>query len=92
MLEALAESEPSVAERKESQAKPEERIEARAVAQAIAAADELSTEGVVKSIGDLKSVVSKMLTQLSDRLEEQVARYVQIQRAIVAKDAELREI
>lgn len=92
MLEALAEGERSVAERKEAQAKPEERIEARAVAQAIAAADELSTEGVVKSIGDLKSVVSKMLTQLSDRLEEQVARYVQIQRAIVAKDVELREI
>ena len=92
MLEALAEGERSVAERKEAQAKPEERIEARAVAQAVAAADELSTEGVVKSIGDLKSVVSKMLTQLSDRLEEQVARYVQIQRAIVAKDVELREI
>lgn len=92
MLEALAESERSVAERKEAQAKPEERIAARDVAQAITAADELSTEGVVKSIGDLKSVVSKMLTQLSDRLEEQVARYVQIQRAIVAKDAELKEI
>jgi hypothetical protein len=92
MLDALAESERTVADRKEAQAKPEERIEARAVAQAIAAADELSTEGVVKSIGDLKSVVSKMLTQLSDRLEEQVARYVQIQRAIVAKESELKEI
>ena len=92
MLDALAETERAVAERKEAQARPEERIEARAVAQAVAAADELSTEGVVKSIGDLKSVVSKMLTQLSDRLEEQVARYVQIQRAIVTKDAELKEI
>jgi hypothetical protein len=92
MLEALAETEKTVSERREAQAKPEERIEARAVAQAIAAADELSTEGVVKSIGDLKSVVGKMLTQLSDRLEEQVARYVQIQRAIVAKESELKEI
>ena len=92
MLEVLAETERGVAERKEAQARPEERIEARAVAQAVAAAEELSTEGVVKSIGDLKSVVSKMLTQLSDRLEEQVARYVQIQRAIVTKDAELKEI
>jgi hypothetical protein len=92
MLDALADSERAVADRKEAQARPEERIEARAVAQAVAAADELSTEGVVKSIGDLKSVVSKMLTQLSDRLEEQVARYVQIQRAIVAKETELKEI
>ena len=92
VLEALAEAEKTVSERREAQAKPEEKIEARAVAQAVAAADELSTEGVVKSIGELKSVVGKMLTQLSDRLEEQVARYVQIQRAIVAKDGELKEI
>lgn len=92
MLDALAETEKTVAERREAQAKPEERLEARAAAQAVAAADQLSTEGVVKSIGELRGVIGKMLTQLSDRLEEQVARYVQIQRAIVAKDVELKEI
>jgi hypothetical protein len=92
MLEALAETEKTVAERKETQQTPEQRIEARTAAQAVGAADELSTEGVVKSIGDLKSVINKMLGQLSDRLEEQVTRYVQIQRAIVAKDSELKEI
>ncbi len=92
MLETLAETEKTVAERREAQARPEEKIEARAADQAIAAAEQLSTEGVVKSIGELKGVVGKMLTQLSDRLEEQVSRYVQVQRAIVAKDAELKEI
>jgi len=92
MLEALAETEKSVAERKEMQRTPEQQIEARTASQAVAAADELSTEGVVKSIGDLKSVINKMLGQLSDRLEEQVERYVQIQRAIVTKDSELKEI
>jgi hypothetical protein len=92
VLEGLAESEKSVASRREGQAKPEDRIEARNVGQAVTVADELSTEGVVKSISELKSVVGKTLSQLSDRLEEQVARYVQIQRAIVAKDAELKEI
>src|SRR5450432_4572742 len=89
MLEALAEADKSVAERREATAKPEEKIEARNTEQAIALADELSTEGVVKSIGELKGVIGKTLSQLSDRLEEQVARYVQIQRAIVAKDVEL---
>jgi hypothetical protein len=92
MLEALAESEKTVTERREAQAMPEQKLQARAAEQAVAAADELSTEGVVKSIGELKSVVGKMLGQLSDRLEEQVARYVQVQRAIVAKDGELKEI
>ena len=92
MLETLAESEKAVAERREAQAKPEEKVEARMAAQAVAVAEELSTEGVGKAISDLKSVVGKMLNQLSDRLEELVARYVQVQRAIVAKDAELKEI
>src|SRR5215212_4063472 len=90
MLEALAETEKSVAERREAQARPEEKVEAKLAAQAVAVADELSTEGVGKSISELKSVVGRMLSQLSDRLEEQVSRYVQIQRAIVAKDAELK--
>ncbi|HEY8751001.1 MAG TPA: hypothetical protein VIM11_23655 [Tepidisphaeraceae bacterium] len=92
MLEGLAETEKTVAARRESQAKPEEKIEARNVSQAVTVADELSTEGVVKSISELKSVVGKTLSQLSDRLEEQVARYVQIQRAIIAKEQELKEI
>ena len=92
MLETLAEAEKAVAERREAQARPEEKVEARLAAQAVAVADELSTEGVGKAISELKSVVGRMLTQLSDRLEEQVARYVQVQRAVVAKDAELKEI
>jgi hypothetical protein len=92
MLDALAETEKSVSERREAQAKPEEKVEAKLAAQAVAVADELSTEGVGKSISELKSVVGRMLSQLSDRLEEQVSRYVLIQRAIVAKDSELKEI
>lgn len=92
MLEALADTEKAVAERREARATPEEKVEAKLAAQAVAVADELSTEGVGKSISELKSVVGRMLGQLSDRLEEQVSRYVQIQRAIVAKDAELKEI
>ena len=92
MLEALAETEKIVAERREAQATPEQKLEARAAAQAVATADELSADGVVKSIGELRGAVGKMLTQLSERLEEQVASYVQIQRAIVAKEAELKEI
>jgi hypothetical protein len=92
MLEALAETEKSVAERREAQARPEEKVEQRLATQAVVVADELSTEGVGKAISELKSVVGRMLTQLSDRLEEQVSRYVQVQRAIVAKDSELKEI
>lgn len=92
MLEALSETEKQVAERREADARPEERLEAKAAREAVAMAEVLSTEGVVKAISDLRGTVGKTLAQLSDRLEEEVAKYVQIQRAIAAKTAELKEI
>jgi hypothetical protein len=92
MLETLAETEKTVSERRESQSRPEEKVEARTAAAAIAAADELAGRGVVQAIAELKSGIGRMLSDLSDKLEEQVARYVQIQRAIAARDKELREI
>ena len=92
MVELVAEAEKTVAERKEAEAKPEERAAAKAVAEAVALADALSTDGVVRSIGELKSTITRTLTQLSDRLEEEVAKYSQIRRAIAAKETELKEI
>jgi len=92
MLETFAETAKQVDERRDADARPEDRLEAKAVRDAVAAADALSTEGVVKSISDLRSNIGKTLAQLSDRLEEEVGKYVQIQRAILAKEAELKEI
>jgi hypothetical protein len=92
MLEALAETEKSVAERRENAAKPEEKAEARAVAAAVAVAEDLSTRGVVEAISELRGNVSKTLSGISDRLEELVQRYVQLQRAIAVKNDELKEI
>ena len=92
MVEIVAEAEKAVAERKETEAKPEERIAAKAVGDAVAVADALSSDGVVRSIGELKSTIARTLTQLSDRLEEEIGKYSQICRAIAAKESELKEI
>ena len=92
VADLVAEAEKKVAERRQSDAKPEERAEAKAVADAVAAADALSSDGVVRSIGELKSTITRTLTQLSERLEEEVGKYNQIRRAIDAKEAELKEI
>jgi hypothetical protein len=91
MLETFAETSRQVEERKDD-LKPEDRLEAKSARDAVTAADALSTDGVVKSIGELRSNIGKTLAQLSDRLEEEVGKYVQIQRAILAKEAELKEI
>ena len=92
MLEALSETEKSVAERREAGLRPEEKAEAKAVAGAVAIAEDLSARGVIESIGELRGSISKTLGTISDRLEELVQRYVQLQRAIAAKDQELKEI
>ena len=92
MVEIVAEAERAVAQRKETEAKPEERIAANAVRDAVAVADALSSDGVVRSIGELKSTIARTLTQLSDRLEEEIGKYSQICRAITAKESELQEI
>ena len=92
MAELVADAEKAVAQRKENEAKPEERIAAKPVSEAVAVADALSSEGVVRLIGELKSTMPRTLTQLSDRLEEEIGKYSRICRAIAAKDSELKEI
>ena len=92
MLDALAETEKTVADKRESATRPEDKAEALATQSAVALAEELSTKGVLESVGELKSTISRTLAGISDRLEEQVQRYVQLQRAIAAKDRELKDI
>ena len=91
MVELATEAEKAVAERQEAAAKPEERLAAKEAERAVAVADALSSEDLVRSIGDVKSTIARTLAQLADRLEEEVGKYGQICRAIAAKDAELRE-
>jgi colicin import membrane protein len=92
LAEAVAEAEQTVAEREEADARPEERAAAKVAGEAVAAADALSSEDVVRSIGELKSTITRTLTQLADRLEEEVGKYGHIRRAIAAKETELKEI
>ena len=92
MVELVSDTEKAVAERQEAEAKPEERLAAKEIREAVAVADALSSEDVVRSIGEMKSTIARTLAQLADRLEEEIGKYGQIRRAIAAKDAELQEI
>ena len=92
MIDAYNELLNQLQQKREAELKPQERLEERAVKQVVAAADALSTDGIVKEIGNLKSEMGKMLAQLSDRLEEGVRRYEGIKKAVVVKEGELQEI
>jgi hypothetical protein len=92
MLDAYNALVQQLQEQRETELKPEERAEEREKTQAVAVADTLSVDGVVQAVGTLKAEAGRLLTQLSDRLEEEVAKYRQITRAVEVKSAELAEI
>ena len=92
MIDAYNELLNQLQQKREAELKPQERLDEKAVKQVVAAADSLSTDGIVTEIGNLKSEMGKMLAQLSDRLEEGVRRYDGIKKAVAVKEGELQEI
>jgi|YNPNPStandDraft_1061719.scaffolds.fasta_scaffold00350_21 hypothetical protein len=92
MLETYQGAVERVEEKKEAELSPERRIQERKAKEAVQVADAISAEGVVKGISILKLEIGKMLTQISDGLEEEVGKYEKIKRAIEAKEQELREL
>ncbi len=79
-------------EREELELKPEKKMEERKTKEVIEIAEAFSSEGVVKGDSNLKLEISKMLTQISDKMEEEVSKFQGIQKAIEVKQRELREL
>ena len=92
MLDAYNDLLKQVQEKRESELKPETKIEEKMMKTAVVIADSLSTEGIVKEVGNLKAEIGKLLSQLSDRLEEEVNEYRQVKKAIDVKEREVQEI
>jgi len=79
-------------EKSEAELKPEKKIEEKKNKEVVEVAEALSSEGVIKEIGNLKLEIGKRLTHISDGLEEEVGKFNQIQKAIKVKDEELKEL
>jgi hypothetical protein len=79
-------------EKREAELKPEEKIKEKTMQQVLEVADSLSMDGVVQEVSALKSETGKLLSQMSDKLEEEVNKYRQIKRAVEVKGKELQEI
>jgi uncharacterized coiled-coil protein SlyX len=92
MLAAYNEVLQHLEEQRAAQLKPEEAIEEKKIKEAVEVTDSLSTEGIVQEVSTLKLEVGKLLSQLSNRLEEEVSKYRQVQQAVEAKQKELQEI
>ena len=79
-------------QKREVELKPEKKIEEKKASEVIKTAESVSSEGVVKDISDLKIEMGKMLALLSDRLEDEVNKFKNIQKAIELKEQELQEL
>ena len=79
-------------DKRESDATPEQKIVEKATKQVVAVADALTADTIISEISGLKAEVGKVLTNLSDRLEQEAGRYDAVKKAIIEKEKELAEI
>ncbi len=92
MQAALLDVEKIAEERREAETTPAQRIEQRTAQAAVASADALTLENVVKDITQLRSSVGRTLSQIAESLEAEVDKYQQVKKAIEVKEKELAEI
>lgn len=92
MLDAYTDLLSQMEERREATATPEQKVVEKAAKQAVTVADALTPEGIIRDIGGLKMEIGKVLTNLSNQLEQESGRYEAIKRAITEKEQELAEI
>jgi hypothetical protein len=92
MLDAYHSVLKQVDEQKQLELRPEKKLEEKKAKEVIQVAEALSSEGVVKEISTLKIEMGKMLTQISDKLEDEVGKFKATQNAIALKEKELQEL
>jgi hypothetical protein len=92
MMEAYHSLLKQMDERKEAELKPEKKLEEKKAKEVVQVADSLSSEGVGQEISGLKSEIGKMLTQIADKMEEEVNKFKAIQKAIELKEKEVQEL
>lgn len=92
MMEAYQGALKLLEEKRETELKPEKKLEEKKAKEVVQVADSLSSEGVGKEIGGLKSEIGKMLTQIADKMEEEVNKFKAIQKAIDLKEKEVQEL
>ena len=92
MLDAYNSLVEQLQKKKESELSPEEWKEEKKNKEIMKAIDSLSSESVVQGIGDLKAEIGNLLTRISDKLEEEVNKYIKVKEGIGIKEKEFQEI
>lgn len=92
LLEAYHEVLEQLHEKEKTQLHPEQTIREKKEAEVVAATAALSTRGVTEGINQLKSDIGVLLSDLVDKLTQEVERFETTQRAIEIKERELKDV
>lgn len=92
LLDAYNEVLQKLKEKDRTQLKPEQKAQEKKETQVLMAVREVTADGVLLKINQLKQEMVKTLAELGDKLGAEVARYEQVQQAIEIKQKELKEI
>lgn len=92
MLDAYNDLVTQMETKRDVETTPQQMVAEKATRQVIAVADALTPDTIISDISGLKAEVGKVLTTLSDRLEQEAGRYEAVKKAIVEKEKELAEI
>jgi hypothetical protein len=92
MLAAFSELKKKLHEKAETELKPEKKKDEMRKAEVINTADKLTSDGTATKINELKVEIGKMLSQVSDKLEEEAVNYLKLKESIELKKKELKEI
>lgn len=92
MLEAYNALVKQLSKKEESELPPEELKEKKRKEEIMKEVDTLNSADVIKSIAALKAEIGNLLATISNKMEEEVNKYVKIKEAILLKEKELQEI
>ncbi|MDO8540115.1 MAG: hypothetical protein Q7S40_06690 [Opitutaceae bacterium] len=92
MLEAYQALAKQLQEKREAELNPERQVEEKKADAALKAAAAIATEGIDREIGGLKSEIGGMLAEISEKLAAEATRFRNLQKAVEAKEQELREL
>jgi len=91
-MEAYKEALERTQEKEEKELSPEKKLQEKKAKEVVQVAEAVSAEGVVVELNALKMEIGRLLSRIATGLEEEVAKYEKIKRAIEVKEQELKEL
>ncbi len=92
MLEAYQTLAKQLEEKRQAELNPERRQEEKKGSEAVKTAAAVEADSIDREIGGLKSEISKMLADVSEKLAVEASRFRSLQKAVETKELELQEL